>query len=336
MDFNSRLELSFYTTIATLNEEHQIYLVQHIETRKIYVKKVISVYFLSVYKQLMSLSIKGVPKIICLCEENNQLTVIEEYISGTTLSEILETKGPMCESDVLYYIKELCAILCSLHTQTPPIIHRDIKPSNIIITPDNQVYLLDFNAARYNIEKEEDTMLLGTKGYAAPEQYGFGSSNERTDIYALGMVINTMLWGKFSREMFVNSSFTPIITKCTDLNPNGRYKSAYVLLNELIKLRISNSTGQAKEKVSKLLPGFRSRKVSHMLLATPVYLFLLWMCLTLEVESSPLPVLWFERIMCLLIFFSVIACFTNYLNIQRFMPLCRNRNKIINSNFPHQ
>ena len=88
----------------------------------------------------------------------------------------------------------LCNILEALHSMTPPIIHRDIKPSNIIITSYNYAMLLDFNAAKqFSGQNESDTVLIGTPGYAAPEQYGFGSSSPKTDIYSLGIVLREML-----------------------------------------------------------------------------------------------------------------------------------------------
>lgn len=89
---------------------------------------------------------------------------------------------------------DLCEILEKLHSVTPPIVHRDTKPSNIIITNYEHVVLLDFNAAKYFADTDTaDTILLGTKGYAAPEQYGFGSSTPQTDIYALGILLKELV-----------------------------------------------------------------------------------------------------------------------------------------------
>lgn len=89
---------------------------------------------------------------------------------------------------------ELCEILEKLHSANPPIVHRDIKPSNIIITNYDHVILLDFNAAKYFTDPNtSDTILLGTKGYAAPEQYGFGSSTPQTDIYAVGILLKELV-----------------------------------------------------------------------------------------------------------------------------------------------
>lgn len=331
MDYNSRLELSFYREIETLNEAHQIYLVQHIETNKVFVKKILSVYNISVYQQLMNNPINGTPKIYCIHEEDNELILIEEYISGNTLSELLLNEQPIPEELVTKYALELCNILDSLHKFNPPIIHRDIKPSNIIITPSNHVVLIDLNAARTSTVKEEDTVLLGTKGYAAPEQYGFGSSNIQTDIYAIGMLLNTMLRGKFSRVIAPNTNYHKLIDRCTKINPKERFNSIAELRNAIKQTQQVQPVPIPQKRNWKefLPPGFRTLTIWHMLVATPVYAFLTWLCLSLEVKDTFGLALWFERIMCLITFLSIIACGTNYLEIQKLMPLCSNENRFI-------
>lgn len=327
MDYNSRLELSFYQEIATINEAHQIYLVQHIETGIVFIKKVLSVYNLSVYQQLKDNPITGIPQIYSMYESENKLTLIEEFISGNTLSELLAKEEPIPEKTVTDYALELCDILESLHSFNPPIIHRDIKPSNIIITPDNHVVLIDLNAARTGTEKEEDTVLLGTKGYAAPEQYGFGSSSVQTDIFAVGMLLNTMLLGQFSRNITSNSAYHNIIDRCTKIDPKERFNTIADLKNAILQpqhLGVSKVHNEHRIK-SLLPPGFRTGNLMHMLVASPVYAVLIYLCLTFEIEDTFGAALWFGRIMSSVIFFSIIACATNYLNIQRFMPLCSSK-----------
>ena len=179
MDIESRLEISFFENIVPLNEKHHIFLVRHRESGKICVKKILSVYNKTVYDQLKEKPVPGIPKIIALYEENNTLILIEEYISGSTLQHLLDEGSGLSESEIDSYICQLCDIVSRLHSFDPPIIHRDIKPSNVLITPSGNVFLIDFNASRPEIAKDEDTSLLGTKGYAAPEQYGFGSSDKK-------------------------------------------------------------------------------------------------------------------------------------------------------------
>lgn len=225
MDYSKRLAISYYSTVAVINDEHKIYLVQHQQNKHFFVKKVLDVYNPSIYEYLCTHHVKGTPHIIDYCEDNGELIVIEEYISGCTLAEkIAETA--LNEIDIKRYILELCHILANLHSLNPPVIHRDIKPSNIIITNDDDVVLLDFNAAkRYSPEESSDTMLLGTHGYAAPEQYGFGSSSPQTDIYSIGILLKELSGD--------NHFFDDIISKCTQINPADRYRNISELVNAL-------------------------------------------------------------------------------------------------------
>lgn len=328
IDYNSRLEISYYSQIAAINEAHQIYLVQHIETQKVYIKKVLHVYNLSVYQQIKTNPIPGLPIIYCLYEQDNELTIIEEYISGNTLLELIDANGCFSEDATARIVIELCDILIALHKHNPPIIHRDIKPSNVIITPAGQVKLLDLNAARADTTKDEDTVLLGTKGYAAPEQYGFGSSNIQTDIYAIGILMNTLLCGAYSHEIVKNRRFEPIIRKCTEINPKDRYRSVAQLKDKLVhgsdySAKYSNSWKRF------LPPGFRTTTIWHMIIAIPVYLFIGFACLFIEVKDTYGFALWVVRLISLIMFLSIIACFTNYLDIQRIMPLCSKKNLFV-------
>ena len=185
--------MSDYKIISALNEEHKVYLVQSALSGNIYVQKILDVYNIRVYEYLYRNPVAGIPRLINYYEDGNQLIVIEEYISGTSLQEKIDNSD-LSVSDIRSYMIMLCNILEALHSMTPPIIHRDIKPSNIIITSYNYAMLLDFNAAKqFSGQNESDTVLIGTPGYAAPEQYGFGSSSPKTDIYSLGIVLREML-----------------------------------------------------------------------------------------------------------------------------------------------
>jgi len=328
MDYESRAALSFYQEIAPLNQEHKVSLVQHLDTKKVYVKKVLSVYNISIYKQLLENPIAGIPAIQLIYEEDNTLTLIEEYVSGTTVSDLLATKGAFSEAETIEYISQLCITLNNLHESSTPLIHRDIKPSNIIITPDSKAVLIDFNAARADVQKEEDTRLLGTKGYAAPEQYGFGSSGPRTDIYALGMLMNTMLYGDFNSDPYESPLLGPVIQKCIEINPKDRYSSVKEL-SAAISKPIPSATVKEKKYYSKLIPGFRSLNPTKMIIASLYYLFFFWVTLTLQVENTYGLNLWYDRIFCLFIFLAIPMCALNYLGIHKYIPFCKSKNKII-------
>ncbi|MCR5205460.1 MAG: protein kinase, partial [Lachnospiraceae bacterium] len=217
-----------------LNEEHHVYLVQHTMTSKTYVKKIRSLYNQDVYKQLSEHPVVGVPRIHEFIEKDGNLFVFEEYISGTDLASLIKENGYLSEKDSVKYVAMLCDILIRLHSIEPPIIHRDIKPSNIMLTEDNRIILLDLNSAKNAVPgQKQDTVLLGTHGFAAPEQYGFGSSNIQTDLYAVGVLIKYLM-GNADKET-CSKNLAAIIEKCTRLEPDKRYSSAYELKEALLK-----------------------------------------------------------------------------------------------------
>ena len=326
MDYSKQLALSYYKTIATLNEDHMVYLVQHQETGEIFVKKVLTVYNSDIYKELAMHPICGIPRIIEYFEDNHQLILIESYISGQSLERLIQTTS-LDISDIIHYTTELCEILRQLHNMQPPIIHRDIKPSNIIITEYNHVVLLDFNAAKYYAEStDKDTVLLGTKGYAAPEQYGFGSSSPKTDIYAIGILLKEMT----STLPKIPQMLADIIEKCIELKPADRYETVSDL-KAALEYREPEVTEQETRFSFKdyLLPGFRTLTPWKMFVATPTYLILCWISLSLVVENTYGAELWVQRIFCLLMFLSIVLGTCNYLNIQRFLPLCKSRHRLL-------
>ncbi len=328
MDYAGRLEISYYNTIANINSAHRIYLVQHRETGKIYIKKILDVYNPHIYEYLKEHHITGTPRLYHVYEENGQLVLIEEYVSGASLQEMID-EGALSIDRIISFMGELCGILEKLHFLKPPIVHRDIKPSNIIITSCGRVVLIDFNAAKYSSDTaDHDTVLLGTKGYAAPEQYGFGSSTPQTDIYALGILLKEL-----SRSLPAHTNiFDTIISKCTEMNPSDRMKTVGQLKKELEKLQCSDdencSTVSGTQK-SFAPPGFRTKTPWKMLTAVAGYLFIFWVSLSMEVKDASVSRLWMERIAALLILLSLVFCCFNYRNIQRFMPLCANRYSLI-------
>lgn len=327
MSIETRLELSYYREIAELNQAHGVFLVQHITTKKICVKKVLTIYDLSVYRSLRDEPVRGVPRILLLHEEEGELTVIEEYISGTTVGERLAESGAFSQDEAIRCMRELCNILSALHRRKPAIIHRDIKPSNVLLDPNGHVFLLDFNAARQEVEKASDTRLLGTPGYAAPEQYGFGSSTVRTDIYALGMLLKTMLTDDAGKTE-PSARMAKIIDRCTRLKPEERYGSAAELKMKLSRGgcigRIPNYPGR-----SWFPPGFRSGNWLHMLAALIGYMLIGSLAFDLGVKDAGAAQLLLIRIIVLAVCLTVVACLFNYLNLQRLMPLCAHKSPVV-------
>jgi serine/threonine protein kinase len=153
--------------------------------------------FLAEPNLLKNLNHEGIVRIIDIFHENGNVYIVEDYIAGNTLKEYVDINGPLSSVETLEISLQLCSILDYLHSFNPPIIYRDLKPSNVMIKPDNKVVLIDFGIARiYKEGQEGDTLILGSKGYIAPEQLVNVQSNAQTDIYSLGATMFFMLTGR--------------------------------------------------------------------------------------------------------------------------------------------
>lgn len=163
-------------------------------------------------EKLTGISCPRIVKFIEFGEDDEGEYVIEEYIEGTSAAERTFTPKQAVKALI-----GLCDALEALHSAK--IVHRDIKPSNIIVTPDGDIKLIDFDASRIEkIVKDKDTQILGTEGFAPPEQFGFSQTDSRSDIYSFGVTMNIIL-GENS------APFAKIIKKCKALDPNDRYDS---------------------------------------------------------------------------------------------------------------
>lgn len=228
------LRLSDYREVRSVNLRDNIFLVKAPDTDCLKIKKILTTYDLSVYRYLFDNPIPNMPRLYDLFEGTNRLVIIEEYIEGMTLADIIDEKRLGIKEASEIVIK-LCRILNTLHTLDKPIIHRDIKPSNIIIDNAGEVWLIDINVAKwYNPAELEDTRLLGTLHYAAPEQSGYGkaASSVKTDIYAVGILLNVMITGKLPKEEQIDGEVGKIVEKCISWEPEDRY-SAYELMEVL-------------------------------------------------------------------------------------------------------
>lgn len=219
------LALSLYRDLENVAGREYIFLTEHRDSGMRYVKKFLQIYDKSIYEYLQKHPIAHMPRIEAVYEGSHCLIVVEEYIAGKTIAEVLDT-GAMAPEEAIRIATNLCGILRELHTLPAPIIHRDIKPSNVMITPEGEIILLDMNAAKwYDPEKTDDTRYMGTPYFAAPEQagYGFTASSEKTDIYAIGMLLNVMITGKLPKQKRAEGTVWKIIERCISLNAEDRY-----------------------------------------------------------------------------------------------------------------
>ncbi|MBE6760125.1 MAG: serine/threonine protein kinase [Ruminococcaceae bacterium] len=184
-----------------------------------------------VYNLLKRYSHKNIARIYEVHTSGSSVTVLEEYIDGMTVGEVLQT-GLYTENGVRKIAAQLCDALEFVHSIG--IVHRDIKPENIIITSDGTVKLIDWNAARIHKKYiSSDTTTMGTTGYAAPEQYGITQSDSRADIYSVGILMNVMLTGDHPSKKMCTGSLAKVIKKCTDIQPDRRYQTAAELRKQI-------------------------------------------------------------------------------------------------------
>ena len=203
----------------------------------------------------------------------------------------------------------VCDVLEHLHNLPQPVIHRDLKPENILIQENGYLKIIDFNTAKqYEDGKDNDTVIIGTRKYAAPEQFGFSQSDARTDIYAMGVLMNYLLTKRYPDEyLYVAESprekvMSGIIRKCTEFSPDSRYQTATALREELQKVLSwttdryfynYNAEKTGVEKVPRkgrwmkpFLPvGFRTGTIWKMVSAILGYYFIFWLGISLEVTQ---------------------------------------------------
>ena len=175
----------------------------------------------AVYALLAGRELPHMPRILACEAREGGGYVLEEFIEGRRLGD-----GPLLEPQhALRVLRQTCEALAALHALG--VVHRDVKPENLLETPDGQVYLLDFDAARqYKSHVEKDTCTLGTTGYAAPEQFGIVQTDQRADIFALGVTLNVLATGCHPSQKLCRAPLRHIVLKCTRIDPRARYQTA--------------------------------------------------------------------------------------------------------------
>ncbi len=209
---------------------------------------------------LKKLNHPALPRLFDIIEQDGFLYMISDYIDGVSLDKKLEEEGSFDEEIVVDWAIQLCRALDYLHSLKPnPIIYRDIKPSNIMLTDSGRLKLIDFGTAReYKPQSDADTVYIGTRGYAAPEQFGTGQTSAVSDIYSLGITLHHLLTGKSPVEapyriipiryynQQLSAGLEAIISKCTSEAMSSRYQSVTELMEDLLALQEGQYTDNNK------------------------------------------------------------------------------------------
>lgn len=190
----------------------------------------------AVYRSLMSVRCAHLPEIYELAEEDGRLLVLEEFIPGDTLQDLVDC-SLLPEKNAREITLQICQALYVMHGLG--LVHRDVKPSNVLIHGDRAV-LIDFSASRFmKVSPDEasgeghDTVILGSPGYAAPEQHGLSRTDGRADLYSLGVMLNVMVTGDHPSRKLAGGRLGRVISRCTMTNPKKRYSDVVHLMEAL-------------------------------------------------------------------------------------------------------
>jgi serine/threonine protein kinase len=224
-------DLDKYKECGILDNNGRVSLV--LLDKRVYVRKIVDFASGDIYRRLKELNSDYFPKIKELVNLGDCYVVIEQYISGCTLGEYIKENGVLDEKTASKYICEVLKAVELLHKRG--IIHRDLTENNVMLTDEGKIKIIDFNIShKADKAKSKDTVVMGTNGYAAPEQFGFSRSDERTDIYAIGVLFNYMLMGCTELGMYGGSpKYVKVIEECTAFEPSKRYSSCGEVMAEL-------------------------------------------------------------------------------------------------------
>ena len=200
---------------------------------------------MEILQKLTEMGLTGIPKGYRIFEENGGVYLLREYIEGTPLSQMVMQKGGIQERELCKISLKICQAVEDFQKLEDPMIHRDIKPENIVVTPTGETVFIDFGTMRsYKKDGSRDTFVVGTRGTAAPEQYGYTQTDQRTDVYAIGQTMLYMVSESYEMnqlsECAVSRRMKKIIEKACSFEPDKRYGDAAQLRRAVEKCQANN------------------------------------------------------------------------------------------------
>lgn len=200
---------------------------------------------MEIMKKMADRKLSGIPKTYRIFEENGEVYLVREYIEGMSLAQMVLQKGGISEAEICRISRKICQTAEQFQNPDEPMIHRDIKPENIVVTPGGEVVFIDFGTMRsYKKDGSRDTFVVGTRGTAAPEQYGYTQTDQRTDVYAIGQTMLYMVSESYEMnqlsECAVSRRMKKIIEKACSFEPDKRYGDAAQLRRAVEKCQANN------------------------------------------------------------------------------------------------
>lgn len=200
---------------------------------------------MEIMKKMADRKLSGIPKAYRIFEENGEVYLVREYIEGMSLAQMVLQKGGISEAEICRISRKICQTAEQFQNPDEPMIHRDIKPENIVVTPSGEVVFIDFGTMRsYKKDGSRDTFVVGTRGTAAPEQYGYTQTDQRTDVYAIGQTMLYMVSESYEKnqlsECAVSRRMKKIIEKACSFEPDKRYGDAAQLRRAVEKCQANN------------------------------------------------------------------------------------------------
>lgn len=200
---------------------------------------------MEIMKKMADRKFSGIPKAYRIFEENGEVYLVREYIEGMSLAQMVLQKGGISEAEICRISRKICQTAEQFQNPDEPMIHRDIKPENIVVTPGGEVVFIDFGTMRsYKKDGSRDTFVVGTRGTAAPEQYGYTQTDQRTDVYAIGQTMLYMVSESYEMnqlsECAVSRRMKKIIEKACSFEPDKRYGDAAQLRRAVEKCQANN------------------------------------------------------------------------------------------------
>lgn len=200
---------------------------------------------MEIMEKMADRKLSGIPKTYRIFEENGEVYLVREYIEGMSLAQMVLQKGGISEAEICRISRKICQTAEQFQNPDEPMIHRDIKPENIVVTPGAEVVFIDFGTMRsYKKDGSRDTFVVGTRGTAAPEQYGYTQTDQRTDVYAIGQTMLYMVSESYEMnqlsECAVSRRMKKIIEKACSFEPDKRYGDAAQLRRAVEKCQANN------------------------------------------------------------------------------------------------